>query len=154
LLGASRSRDKALYAASKWALEAATEILAQEVWRFGIRVALVEPGVIATPIFNKIPPREYAGFYPQRKRLLALFRTSLKNSAPASLVGDKIAEIVGTADTRPRHPVGPDAQGFLGWRASLNDEQWIERNGAESDEEWLCDVRLHLGMDVQLAETG
>jgi NAD(P)-dependent dehydrogenase (short-subunit alcohol dehydrogenase family) len=142
------------YAASKWALEAATEILAQEVWRFGIRVALVEPGVIATPIFNKIPPREYTDFYPQRKRLLALFRTSLKNSAPASLVGDKIAEIVSTADTRLRHPVGPDAQGFLGWRASLNDEQWIERNGAESEEEWLRDVRLHLGMDVQLAETG
>src|ERR1700679_296830 len=45
---------QAPYASSKWALEALSECLAEEVKNFGIRVAIVEPGVIATPIFEKM----------------------------------------------------------------------------------------------------
>ena len=41
------------YSASKWALEAATETLAMEMQEFGVRVALIEPGVVLTPIFSK-----------------------------------------------------------------------------------------------------
>src|SRR5580700_8264391 len=47
---------QAPYASSKWALEALSECLAQEVRSFGIRVAIVEPGVIATSIFGKMAP--------------------------------------------------------------------------------------------------
>jgi len=138
------------YAASKWALEAMSEALAQEVRRFRIRVALVEPGVIATPIFGKIQQRQWSSYYPQGRRLLALFRTSLQAPTPASVVGDKIVEIVNSGDNTLRHLVGPDAQGFLDWRSSMTDEQWIELNGAESDEEWLLNVKRDFGMDVQL----
>ena len=41
------------YAASKYALEAATDSLRLELRRFGIRVALVEPADVATPIWQK-----------------------------------------------------------------------------------------------------
>ena len=41
------------YSASKWALEAASEVLAMEMQEFDIRVGLIEPGVILTPIFEK-----------------------------------------------------------------------------------------------------
>lgn len=138
------------YAASKWALEATSEILAQEVRPFGIRVALIEPGVIATPIFSKIQSREWSSYYPQRRRMLALMRTYLQNPTPASVVADKIVEIVNSADTTLRHPVGPDAKVFLEWRSSMTDRQWIELGGLESDEEWLRSVRRSFGVDVQL----
>jgi len=48
-----------------------------------------------------------------------------------------------------RHPVGPDAAGFLGWRASMTDEQWVEW-GAMSDEQWVAYVRQNFGLSVSL----
>ena len=41
------------YVASKWALEGLTEGLAQEVVSHGIRVALIEPGIVKTAIMAK-----------------------------------------------------------------------------------------------------
>ena len=139
---------QAAYTASKWALEAMSEVLAQDVRPFGIRVAIIEPGVIATPIFGKMQPREWSSYYPQSRRMLALFKTSLQNPVPPSIVGDKIAEIVNRRDSTLRHLVGPDANGFIAWRASMTDEQWIEWNSVESDEEWRANVKRDFGLDV------
>lgn len=141
---------QAAYAASKWALEAMSEALAQEVRPLGILVALVEPGVIATAIFGKVKPREWSSYYPQSRRLLALFRSSLQKPTPGSVVAEKIVEIVNKRDAMLRHPVGPDAQAFLDWRASMTDEQWIAWGGVESDEEWIANIRRDLGVDIQL----
>ena len=52
--GRIATSPQAAYTASKFALEAVSEVLAQEVRPFNVRVAVVEPGVIATPIFNKL----------------------------------------------------------------------------------------------------
>src|SRR5262245_59978880 len=54
IAGRVATTPQAAYTASKFALEALSEVLAQEVTPFGVRVAVVEPGVIATPIFNKL----------------------------------------------------------------------------------------------------
>jgi hypothetical protein len=78
-------------------------------------VALIEPGFIATPIFGKVERREWSTWYPQARRGLALLKASLQNQTPtpASVVGDRIVEIVKHADTTLRHLVGPDATGFI-----------------------------------------
>jgi len=140
---------QAPYAASKWALEAVSECLAQEVKGFGIRVATVEPGVIATPIFGKAVPDRENSRYPHMRRMNELFRASLENPVPPSVVGDKIRDIVDSGTWTLRHPVGPDAAGFLQWRASFTDEQWVEW-GAMTDEAWVSYVRGTFGLHVSL----
>jgi NAD(P)-dependent dehydrogenase (short-subunit alcohol dehydrogenase family) len=139
----------AAYSSSKFALEAASEALAQEVKAFGVRVAIVEPGVIATPIFGKVQsPRD--SNYPHGRRIYELFRTSLENPVSPYVVGEKIREIVESGTRTLRHPVGPDAEGFLAWRASMTDEQWVEW-GAISDEQWVEYVRQNFHLNVSLS---
>jgi NAD(P)-dependent dehydrogenase (short-subunit alcohol dehydrogenase family) len=148
--GRMASAAHAPYSASKWAMEALSECLAQEVKRFGIRVAIVEPGVIATPIFGKAAPDLNDTRYPHKRRLKELFRASLEKPVSPFVVGDTIRDIVDSGTWTLRHPVGPDAAGFLRWRASLTDEQWVA-SGAMTDAEWVTHVRGTFGLNVSLS---
>ena len=140
---------QAPYAASKWALEALSECLAQEVRSFGIRVAIIEPGVIAIPIFGKVGAVLDATRYPHKRRINELFRASLEKPVSPFVVGDKIRDIVDSGTWTLRHPVGPDAVGLLQWRASLTDEQWVDW-GEMTDDEWVAYVRGTFGLNVSL----
>ena len=115
----------ASYTASKYALEALSESLAQEVRAFGIRVAVVEPGSVRTPIFDKLrdPPESE---YPHEARLRA--RDATDASPSAFVVGRLIREIVDGDGTQLRYPVGDDVAAIIAWRSSITDEEWIDRN--------------------------
>ena len=133
------------YVASKFALEALSESLAQEVTPFGVRVAIVEPGVIDTPMARRTGQRKSPSKYPQEARWSAAFAESLKTPTAPSVVADKILEIV-DSDTRIlRHPVGPDAKPFLDWRAGMTDEAFVEW-GALSDDDWYERVEQEFGL--------
>lgn len=136
------------YSASKFALEALSECLAQEVKAFNIRVAIVEPGIIDTPMARHITVAQAPSPYPQQRRNAALFTASLKNPAPPSLVAEKIVEIAGGGAWQLRHPVGPDAAPFLGWRQSMNDEAWVDF-GALEDDAWYDRIQADFGLDAR-----
>jgi NAD(P)-dependent dehydrogenase (short-subunit alcohol dehydrogenase family) len=102
------------YAMSKFALEAMTDALRVELRPWGVRVAIVEPGTIKTPMWTRErpdPPPEALTLYGER---LAAFREfALKRSAggaPPEAVA-KVVEQALTAD-RPsaRYLVGRDAR--------------------------------------------
>lgn len=140
---------QASYAASKWAFEALSECLAQEMRAFNVRVAIVEPGVIATPIFKKARPIQPDSRYPHSKRLRAIFAAALANPTPPSLVGDAIRQIVDGDSWQLRYPVGPDALPVLKSRASKTDEQVISE-AAESDAEFIARVKREYRLDLTL----
>lgn len=138
----------AAYTASKFALESLSECLAQEVKAFNIRVAIIEPGIIDTRMARHIGVASAPSPYAHQRRMAALFATSLRTPVPPSLVADKILEVAASDTNQLRHPVGPDAVPFLGWRRGMSDEAWVAL-GALDDDTWYARIEADFGMNVR-----
>jgi NAD(P)-dependent dehydrogenase (short-subunit alcohol dehydrogenase family) len=137
------------YTASKFALEAISETLAQEVKTFNIRVALVEPGVINTPIFDKMRAIPETTRYPQERRLQSLFKAALVHATAPMVVGEQIRQIAESNSWQLRYPVGPDAAPFLEWRAKMTDEEWVDFGALKHDEDWYQQFEQDFGLDAR-----
>lgn len=147
IAGRVATASQSSYSASKFALEALSECLAQEMKPFNVQVAIVEPGVIATPIFGKAAPPPPSSPYVHRRRLVAFFRASLAKPTGPFVVAETIRGIVAGESTQLRYPSGPDAQQFLQWRNAKSDEELVALGGA-SDIEWAADIKRYFGLDV------
>jgi NAD(P)-dependent dehydrogenase (short-subunit alcohol dehydrogenase family) len=126
-----------------------SEVLAQEVKAFNIRVAIVEPGVIQTPIFDKMRKIPAETRYPQERRLQVLFAASLAHPVSPAVVGEQIRQIVESESWQLRYPIGPDAVPFLPWRAGMSDEAWIDLGAMQDDEAWCARIDQDFGLDVR-----
>jgi NAD(P)-dependent dehydrogenase (short-subunit alcohol dehydrogenase family) len=119
------------YCATKWAVEALSEGLACEMKAFGVRVAMVEPGIIDTEMAQRIS-RTSNSVYPHAARIAALFKSTLTNApVPPTVVAQKILEIALSDTWQLRHPVGPDAVPLIAWRKGMTDEQWVDLHSAD-----------------------
>ncbi|WP_188193469.1 oxidoreductase [Nonomuraea sp. SYSU D8015] len=111
----------AWYYASKHALEAFSDTLRQEVTPFGVRVVVVQPGIIKTGFEDDTPRqlREYSGGGPYAKvaewmarRAEQAFQRDRTGSDPV-VVARAVREIVTAPDPRPRYAVGQYAKLLL-----------------------------------------
>ncbi len=135
------------YSAVKHALEAISEALAQEVLEFGIRVAIVEPGVVVTPIFTKAkrfadPKSPYAAHV---HRLLLFYQMQMKMPSQPADVARVIHEAVTTKTPKLRYLVGRDAEMLVAGRRKLTDEEYIDTGKAMPDAEYLDLMRQRYG---------
>src|SRR5680860_546611 len=135
------------YTASKAAVEALSESLAGEAGRFGIRISVVEPGVIDTPIITKLGDRKVQSEYPGHFRMEAYLKASASHHVMPSEVAETVLAIANGEKTAFRNPVGADAEPLLSWRAALSDEDWIAAGGIDEDT-WVAGME-QMGMDVR-----
>lgn len=113
------------YAASKHALEAASEAMAQELAPFGVRIALVEPGITATDMaVANLPKPRADSVYPHGGRMVAL-NADAASGTPPSVVADTVLDIVSGHNSSFRTLCGEDASMFIGLRGRMTDEAWI-----------------------------
>jgi len=138
------------YAASKWALEALSEALAQEVKPFNIRVAVVEPGIIDTPMARRVETSVDGTKYRQVRRISGFFRAALAGETPRppGLVAEAIREIIESGTWQLRHPVGPGAAASIERRKAMTDEAWVDW-GALDDDAWYESVQQAFGLDAR-----
>jgi NAD(P)-dependent dehydrogenase (short-subunit alcohol dehydrogenase family) len=109
------------YAASKFGMEGFSDTLRRELRPWGIRVAVIEPGTIATPIWDKgiaSGDELEASMSEQAKRdygpLIATVRTASEQGAKTGLPPDAVAKDVAHALTarkpKTRYLVGREAK--------------------------------------------
>ena len=138
------------YAATKYALEAASEALAAEMRPFGVRVALIEPGVIATAIWGKGggPAERDNPYFTAMRRLGRFFKAQLQEPTMPATVAEIIAHAVETENPRLRYTVGADAALCLEGRCRVDDEEWIGWQSESGDHEFEAKAREIFGADL------
>ena len=109
------------YHASKFGIEAVGDALRQELRQFGVQVSIVEPGSVATPIWEKGSATAKAilgNLSAEGQELygesLARSEEILAQTAERGVPPEKVAKVVAHALTarrpRTRYPVGADAR--------------------------------------------
>jgi NAD(P)-dependent dehydrogenase (short-subunit alcohol dehydrogenase family) len=119
------------YVATKFALEGLSESLAYEVGPFGIKVVLIEPGVVKTKAFDNMvigqaalrKDSPYAGML---DNLNVAFKTWLDKASTPDQVAATILQAISSQEPRLRYAVGQDAVALLEKRRTLSDEQFQE----------------------------
>jgi len=116
------------YHASKYAVEALTDALRFEVARFGIKVSLIEPGLIRTRFGDTaahtlagsaVPAGPYAGLNAALDKQMADSYRSTLLSAPPEVVAAAIERAVLAARPRTRYLVTPAAKALVHTRRLL-----------------------------------
>jgi NAD(P)-dependent dehydrogenase (short-subunit alcohol dehydrogenase family) len=151
-VGLQATPNQIAYSASKWALECLGEALAHEVYRFGVRVVNVEPGVIMTNIFeNSAEQTRYektSPYQPIMRRNGKVFAAGFKRAVPPERVAEVILQAIESDEYQLRWPVGPDAEGFLAARHKVPSEEWVRMGDNLSDEEYNAKFAEYFGVDL------
>ena len=134
ILGKVAVVNQAAYCASKFAVEAFSESLALEVAPMGIQVIIIEPGVVATPIFNKTPIH-YDKQSPYRQAMRQggrFYKSSIPRATPAEELAETIWTSLTTKKPRLRWLHG-HGDSLVKRRPDVSDEEYIAISSLEDD---------------------
>lgn len=139
------------YVASKWALEGVSEELAQEVAPFGVRVAIIEPGITKSAIFAKNidTPNQTGAYDAQYRRMFQMYAAGLGHATDPFEVGKVIHAAISAESAGLRHTVSWGGPELVNGRASITDEQWVALGLAETDDDYYDGFQAAFGLDLR-----
>lgn len=139
------------YYVSKWAVEGMSEGLAHEVAPFGIRVAIVEPGITRSSIFSKNidAPNQSGAYDAHYRRLFAFYAAGITNATPAEEAAATILEAATTSSPRLRWHCSWGAGELLAARASMTDEEWVSFGRHLDDEAYYDEFVARFNLDIR-----
>ena len=138
------------YVTSKWALEGLSEGLAQELAPFGIRVAVIEPGVTKSAIFAKNidAPNQSGAYDTHYRRLFQFYATGMANATDPFEVGALIHHAITTDTPRLRYPCSWGGSELIEGRARMSDADWVEMGTHEDDARYYAAFSAAFGLDL------
>jgi NAD(P)-dependent dehydrogenase (short-subunit alcohol dehydrogenase family) len=153
IMGHTTFGSHGYYAATKFALAAVSESLAMEAKPLGIKVAIIEPGVILTPIWGKgeRPSAEGSPYQRALERMGRLFRAQRVEGTPPEVVAQAIFEAVEEGCVKLRYPVGPDAEVMAAARDRMTAAEWAALMSEEDDAKFLAAAEKAFGVDLYSA---
>jgi NAD(P)-dependent dehydrogenase (short-subunit alcohol dehydrogenase family) len=141
---------QAPYVAAKWALEGVSEELAIEVAPFGVRVAIIEPGVTKSSIFGKNIdlPNDTGAYEAQYERMMQMYAAGYIHASDAVEVARIVLHAIQTDEPVLRYPVSWGGEAIVAGRAAMTDEQWVEMGRTETLEDYMAAFHEFLGVDI------
>jgi NAD(P)-dependent dehydrogenase (short-subunit alcohol dehydrogenase family) len=117
------------YVSSKFALEGLSESMAYELEQFGIKVILVEPGVVRTNFGENMVIARKAqdpnSPYSQMMQMISSIRGRMvENASDAHLVAEVVVEAVTAKEPDLRYLAGKDVQQMVAAKKSMSDEEF------------------------------
>ncbi len=138
------------YSATKFALAAVSESLAIEMKPLGVKVAIIEPGVILTPIWNKaeaLMPDEHP-YQQAMGRLFRLFGSQMDGGMKPDAVARAIYEAVCEGARKLRYAVGLDAEAVVAARDRMTAEEWAALLTEEDEVRFVSRAEESFGVDL------
>ncbi len=138
------------YVTSKWAFEGLSEGLAQELAPFGIRVAIIEPGVTKSAIFAKnIDAPNSTGVYDAHyRRMFQFYAAGMAQATDPFEVADVIHQAITTDEPRLRYPVSWCGPEMAALHDRIDDADWIGLGAIESDDDYNRRFQEIFGVDI------
>src|SRR6056297_511857 len=139
------------YVASKWAFEGFSEGLAQELAPFGIRVAIIEPGVTRSAIFAKNidAPNSTGAYEAHYRRMFQFYATGMANATDPFEVANVIHDAITTDEPRLRYPVSWGGAELAEMHDRIDDSDWIALGAIEEDDEYYEAFHGVFGLDLR-----
>ena len=150
LAGRMAALAQSPYVTSKWALEGLSEGLAQELAPFGIRVAIIEPGVTKSAIFAKNidAPNQSGAYDAAYRRLFQMYAAGLVNATDPFEVGKVVHYAITTDQPQLRYSVSWGAAELIAGRAAMTDEAWVALGAIEDDEDYYAAFAAAFGLAI------
>jgi len=138
------------YVASKWAFEGMSEGLAQELAPFGIRVAIVEPGVTKSAIFAKNidAPNQTGAYDSHYRRMFQFYAAGMAHATDPFEVGAIIHQAITTDTPQLRYACSWGGPEFIEGRSRMTDQEWVALGLPADDADYYARFHDAFGLDI------
>jgi NAD(P)-dependent dehydrogenase (short-subunit alcohol dehydrogenase family) len=139
------------YCATKYALNGLSESMAHELARFNIRVTLIEPGTVITPIFgkgNSIPEDEENYSILQGRMIRQVTKGLTELGCGPEVIAKCMVDFVTTEDPKLHYLLASDAVDNVDVYQKYGPETWVADGEIPDDDEFFSVMKDRYGYEI------
>jgi NAD(P)-dependent dehydrogenase (short-subunit alcohol dehydrogenase family) len=117
------------YVSTKFAVEGLSESMSYELEPFGIKVVVVEPGVIRTNFVTVVAKKsqdQNSPYSQMMQKIATSFEGMMKNSSSPDLVAKVVLKAVTNENPNLRYLAGKDVETWLDTKRNMSDEEFYK----------------------------